>query len=44
MIEKTARITQGRKKTRGKVEWLSKASIQERSEDCCDRTKGLWDI
>lgn len=28
MIEKTASITQGRRKTRGKVKWLSKASIQ----------------
>lgn len=32
--EKTARITHGTRKTRGKMEWLSSASIQERFEDC----------
>lgn len=35
MIENTARITQARNKTRGKVEWLSKASVQEKFKDCC---------
>lgn len=42
MTEKTARITHGRKKTRGKMEWLSRASIQERLEDCCNKGAGRY--
>lgn len=42
MTEKTARITHGRRKTRGKMEWLSRASIQERLEDCCNKGVGRY--
>lgn len=42
MTEKAARITHGRRKTRGKMEWLSRASIQERLEDCCNKEVGRY--
>lgn len=42
MTEKTARITNERRKTRGKMEWLSRASIQERLEDCCNKGVGRY--
>lgn len=42
MTEKTARITHGRRKTRGKMEWLSRASIQERFEDCCNKGAEIY--
>lgn len=41
MIENRARITQARRKTRGKVEWLSKASVQGKSTDCCSWTEAV---
>lgn len=42
MTEKTVRIRHGRRKTRGKMEWLSRASIQERFEDCCNKRAGRY--
>lgn len=42
MTKKTARITNERRKTRGKMEWLSRASIQERLEDCCNKGVGRY--
>lgn len=42
MTEKTARIIHGRRKTRGKMEWLSRASIQERFEDSCNKGAGRY--
>jgi len=42
VTDKTARITQRGKQREEKMEWQSKAPIQERSEGCCKRTKRLW--